>query len=76
MRRLLLEGGGAVNYAFLSGGLVDELFLTLAPKLSGDAVAPTIVSGPPELAGEASMRTAKLLSADVAGDELFLRYSL
>jgi riboflavin-specific deaminase-like protein len=36
VRTLLCEGGPHLNAQLLSAGLVDELFLTLAPKLAGD----------------------------------------
>jgi riboflavin biosynthesis pyrimidine reductase len=35
IRRLLLEGGGAINGAFLAAGLVDEVSLLIAPALDG-----------------------------------------
>ena len=35
VRRLLLEGGAAINGAFLAAGLVDELSLLVAPALDG-----------------------------------------
>jgi riboflavin biosynthesis pyrimidine reductase len=35
IRRLLLEGGAAINGAFLAAGLVDELSLLIAPALEG-----------------------------------------
>jgi riboflavin biosynthesis pyrimidine reductase len=35
IRRLLLEGGGAVNGALLQAGLVDELSLIIAPSVEG-----------------------------------------
>ncbi len=34
VRTLLLEGGPTVNGSFLASGKVDELFLTLSPKIS------------------------------------------
>jgi riboflavin-specific deaminase-like protein len=72
---LLVEGGPSLNHAFISRGLADELFLTLAPKLLGGegSESLTILGGDP-LPPEAS--PAKLLSAHLAGDELFLRYHL
>ena len=74
VRRLLVEGGPTVNYSFLSGGHVEELFLTLAPKISGESSAPTIVAGAAALpSGE---QDARLLSAHTAGGELYLRYRL
>ena len=35
VRRLILEGGGGVNGAFLAAGLVDEVSLLIAPTLDG-----------------------------------------
>jgi riboflavin-specific deaminase-like protein len=51
VRLLLCEGGPTVFGALLHEGLVDELFLTISPKLAGGGTGPTITSGPelPEL---------------------------
>ena len=46
VRVLLCEGGPTVTGALLGEGLVDELFLTLVPKLTGGGSGPTITSGP------------------------------
>ena len=43
---VMCEGGSMLNAALLREGLVDELFLALAPKLAA-GTGPTIVSGPP-----------------------------
>jgi riboflavin-specific deaminase-like protein len=66
---LLVEGGPTLNHALISRNLANELFLTLAPKLLGgtSGEAQTILSGP-------APRVVSLLSAYLAGDELFLRY--
>ncbi|WP_052667415.1 dihydrofolate reductase family protein [Nitriliruptor alkaliphilus] len=45
LRRVLCEGGPALNGALLAGGLVDEVFVTLAPVLVGGDAA-RIVRGP------------------------------
>lgn len=42
---VLVEGGGEVNGAFLDEGLVDKLFLFIAPKLIGDREAPSVFGG-------------------------------
>jgi 2,5-diamino-6-(ribosylamino)-4(3H)-pyrimidinone 5'-phosphate reductase len=70
---VLVEGGPSLNHALISSNLADELLLTLAPKLLGGAPdeSPTILNGPALAA-----RDVNLLSAHLAGDELFLRYSL
>ena len=45
VRSVLCEGGPTLNSHLLAAGLVDELFLTLNPKLAGGAAALTIVAG-------------------------------
>ena len=70
---LLVEGGPRLNYALISQNLADELFLTLAPKLVGGTPCESLaVLNGPVLAA----RDINLLSAHLAGDELFLRYGL
>lgn len=48
---ILIEGGGRLNYAALQQGVVDEIALTIAPCLSGDRQAASLVDGPGPLAG-------------------------
>ncbi len=72
IRRAVLEGGAAVNALFFEAGLVDELFLTMAPKLKGGAHLPTVVDGPG--LPERSVIGLTLLSIYRDGDELYLRY--
>jgi len=45
VKRLLCEGGGALNDALFRAGLVDELHLTICPKIFGGRTAPTIAEG-------------------------------
>jgi riboflavin biosynthesis pyrimidine reductase len=70
VRVLLCEGGPTVTGALLHEGLVDELFLTLVPKLTGGGSGPAITSGP-ELAQPAALRIGWVLER--AGS-LYLRY--
>jgi riboflavin-specific deaminase-like protein len=72
VRLLLCEGGPTVFGALLQERLVDELFLTVSPKLSGGGSGPTVTSGPelPELV------TLELRWAIELEDTLFLRYSV
>jgi riboflavin biosynthesis pyrimidine reductase len=68
VRALLCEGGPHLHEQLQADGLVDELFLTIAPKLSGGE-APRILEGPlPEVV---EMELAWLLEED---GELFARY--
>jgi riboflavin biosynthesis pyrimidine reductase len=51
--RLLLEGGAAINGAFLAAGLVDELSLLIAPALDGRKATQSIIEfGDTGLAGK------------------------
>ena len=69
---LLVEGGPRLNHSLISQNLADELFLTLAPKLlAGSAEEVLTVLEGPALEAE----DINLLSAHLAGDEMFLRYS-
>ncbi|MGO8836940.1 MAG: RibD family protein [Limisphaerales bacterium] len=45
VQRLLCEGGGGLNDALFRAGLVDELHLTICPKVFGGRNAPTIADG-------------------------------
>jgi 2,5-diamino-6-(ribosylamino)-4(3H)-pyrimidinone 5'-phosphate reductase len=73
VRRLLCEGGGEINDALFRAGLVDELHLTICPRIFGGRTAPTIADG----RGAGSLHQAsqlELKSAKRHGDELFLVY--
>ena len=41
----LLEGGSALNWAFVEAGLVDRVAMFIAPLLIGGGAAPTAVGG-------------------------------
>jgi riboflavin biosynthesis pyrimidine reductase len=69
---LLCEGGPTLNAALLGDGLVDELFLTIAPVITGEADAIRIVEGA-ELPRARRARPVWVLRAR---GELFLRYAL
>jgi len=72
VRALLCEGGPRLLGSLTAGGLVDELFLTLAPLLTGEPDAPRVLEGP-GLAAPLHARTEWVVRA---GDELLLRYAL
>jgi riboflavin biosynthesis pyrimidine reductase len=73
VRTVLCEGGPHTNSRLLADGLVDELFLSLSPKLAGGdptGEALRIVSGP-EIDPPAEL---ELLNALEHESHLFLRY--
>jgi 2,5-diamino-6-(ribosylamino)-4(3H)-pyrimidinone 5'-phosphate reductase len=75
VKRLLCEGGGELNDAFFRNRLVNELHLTICPKIAGGRVAPTIADG----IGFQKLADAtrwQLKSARQCKDELFTVFSL
>ncbi len=73
IRTVLCEGGPHLNGQLLAAGLVDELFLTLAPKLAGGGAGedlPRILAGP-ELDPPVEL---ELMSALESESHLLLRY--
>lgn len=72
VRTLLCEGGGVTCAQLFAARAVDELFVTLVPRVLGGALAPTLAEGPGFLPDE--IPDATLGSIDRVGHELFLRY--
>lgn len=74
VKRLLCEGGGELNDALFRAGLVDELHLTICPRVIGGRQAPTIADG----LGFRTLADAfplRLASTKRVGDELFCVFS-
>jgi riboflavin-specific deaminase-like protein len=69
VRALLCEGGPRLHAQLQAAGLVDELFLTLAPKLNGGEEPPTLIEG--WLPGVVELELAWLLEDS---GELYARY--
>jgi 5-amino-6-(5-phosphoribosylamino)uracil reductase len=74
VRRLMVEGGGAVHTQFLAEDLVDELQLVVAPFFVGE-------SGARRFVGEGHFpwnpgRRARLAETQQLGDVVLLRYAL
>jgi riboflavin biosynthesis pyrimidine reductase len=72
--RILTEGGPRLMGAMLETGAVEQLFLTISPKLVGGG------PGRPPLTDEADLLETgdgmRLIGVRRAGDHLFLRYEL
>ena len=74
IKRILLEGGGTINWEFLSQGLIDELILTITPFLIGGKEAITLVEGKgfPQISKSKKFRLKK---TERIGNEMVLHYS-
>jgi riboflavin-specific deaminase-like protein len=72
VRSVLCEGGPVLNASLLPAGLVDELFLAIAPALAGSAGALSIIDGAP-LAQPVGLDLIWLLESE---GQLFARYAL
>ena len=73
IRNLLVEGGPTLNRALVSCGLIDEIFLTVAPKLLGGTRTETHTILEGALDVPAPLR---LISVHLAANELFLRFGI
>lgn len=75
VKRLLCEGGAELNFAMIAAGLVDEVHLTICPKILGGRKAPTIADGD---GFDRLTQAARLVlvSRRRVADELFLTFSV
>src|SRR5438309_4082718 len=75
IRKILLEGGGALNWSMLSSGLVDEVSVAITPRILGGEKAVTLVEGK----GVALVKDAvkiKLLRTAKYGPDLVVHYKV
>lgn len=74
-KHVLVEGGPTLLGSFLKEGLIDEIFLTIAPKIYGSKPnsTKTLVEG---ILLPVNKFKLKLISVKKIKNELFLRYSL
>ncbi len=73
IRKMLLEGGAAINGAFFAAGLIDEFYLLVAPALDGSGGQP-VVTFDGGLAGKTRL---SLISAETKDNgAVALRYKV
>ena len=74
VKRLVCEGGGTLLRSFAAADLLDELHLTICPRIFGGSGAPTLTG----LAGKflPTSTQLKLVEMKRAGDECFTRWSV
>jgi riboflavin biosynthesis pyrimidine reductase len=78
IERLLLEGGGGSNGAFLRAGLIDEISLAICPAVDGARGAPSIFDSSDKDAGIAAPISAITLESCqvLEGGAVWLRYRI
>lgn len=72
-KTIVCEGGGVLAAGFFAAKSVDELHLTIVPRILGGSNAPTFVGGSgfePD-----AIPDARLQSVDRVGDELYVVYT-
>jgi riboflavin biosynthesis pyrimidine reductase len=76
VKRLLLEGGGVTNGAFLRAGLVDEFNLVLCPVIDGAKGAPAVFDSTDAEAEQRAPVTAMTLESSrlLSNGAMLLRY--
>jgi 2,5-diamino-6-(ribosylamino)-4(3H)-pyrimidinone 5'-phosphate reductase len=75
VKRLMVEGGGTLNFELLHLGFVDELSMYVAPMIFGGESAPTAAAGSGVARGEAI--PLKLIESEVQEDGgVVLKYSV
>ena len=76
IERALVAGGGYINSSFLQDSLIDEVSIVVAPVADGNTQSVSIFERSDFLPSRGPAAFS-LLSADrVAGDGLWLRYTL
>ncbi len=72
VRKLMVEGGGMINFELLKEGLIDEIYIAVAPKIFGGKNAPTLADGEGFEADE--ILNLKFLGLEKLGGVVVLRY--
>jgi 2,5-diamino-6-(ribosylamino)-4(3H)-pyrimidinone 5'-phosphate reductase len=75
-KKILVEGGGEINWSVLKLGIVNELIVTIAPRIVGGRSATTIVEGNgySKISEGIKMKLEKIVRQDAG--EIVVYYSL
>jgi riboflavin-specific deaminase-like protein len=73
VRTLVCEGGPTLAKSLARADAVDQLFLTVAPRLFGGGAAPGILGGPGDYLP--ASRNYRMLSMEIIGNECYLHYA-
>lgn len=75
LNHILVEGGPHLLGSFLRENLIDEVFVTIAPKIWGNENGKTLTMVEGVLFKPQDVKQFKLTSVKKVGDEVYLRYS-
>lgn len=73
-RNILIEGGPVLLGSFLASGLLDEIFLTIAPKIFGNKNNQTLTMVEGHLFPPDKIKNLKPISCKQIKNEVYLRY--
>lgn len=74
VQNLLVEGGGNLIYQFLKQKMLNEMFVTLCPKIVGNSASPSLAYGiglDHLLVPEMTLKNCRIV-----GNEIFLHYQI
>jgi len=72
INRLMIAGGGYIDWVFLSNDLIDELSIVIAPSADGRSDTPSLFEKNSNADGV--YREFRLISAETNDDTVWLRY--
>lgn len=75
LHRIMLGGGGVLNWSFIKQGLCDEVSIVLIPGVDGDSQTPALFQPLPTDDPD-KLVNFTLKSATPVGDTVWLRYSI
>lgn len=73
LSKILIEAGSQINASVIEQGIVDELFLFIAPKLLNDSTGLSILTNFRKKHLESALKL-KLLSSQVIGEDVLIHY--
>lgn len=74
--KILVEGGGELNWSILQLGIVNELMVTVAPRIVGGRTATTLVEGDGYTRISESIKTELIKISRQNNGEIMLYYKL
>lgn len=72
--KVFIDGGPTLLASFLDQNLLDEIFLTIAPKIFGNEKDTTVTMVEGKLFASPEVKRLELLSVKKRSNEVFLRY--